>query len=483
MIRLIAIILCALLAGSAVVGTLISIAYAEEENALSTKLDIVFDETHLGLRVRQETEFLNDTGEKITSVIFSLPANAYRFLDAQTGTLTPGGVDFFQVEADGEPARWAVSGTKETVLRVEKALENGEKAVFAFGYDVVLPSGAGFLGSGEMGVRLSFFYPEPAYYNEATGAFEPVQVSDWGDFYRAKPRDFDISIEHDARYLVVSGGAQTTTAPQGGRALTTITLKNVRDAALCVSRMYTRYERETAKGAILTAYTNTRAGAKRALDAAGGMADFLTEKLGACPFESLAIVQTDVEQSASHPGLIFLPGDLFALSSRAALERETAFAVAKAWFGVSLQSDPAREPWMSASLCRYLALRYYAWKYDQARFAKELNGNSLDALRVTLPGNLQVDSALSDFQTQSEYDTVIYGRGAAALHEICVSLGEDTFFEAIRLYYAKNSGGEGGIAAFAAALNEATGREMDNLLMESLRNMGDYAGQGLEVYS
>lgn len=145
-------------------------------------------------------------------------------------------------------------------------------------------------------------------------------------------------------------------------------------------------------------------------------------------------------------------------------------------------SDASLEPWLSESMANYLTLLYYEETYGHDRFLEELNEQVLDSLRVTVPGNLTVDSAAERFNSQSEYDMIILGRGAAVFHELKGAMGDEAFWAALKRYFQDNAGGIVSIADFAAALNEGAEHTWDDFLMNQLYNIGDYVNQRIEWY-
>ena len=60
--RLLALILCVLLGGMAVVGVLITVAYGEESPGHATQLTLTVEEGAQGLRALQVTRYVNQTG-------------------------------------------------------------------------------------------------------------------------------------------------------------------------------------------------------------------------------------------------------------------------------------------------------------------------------------------------------------------------------------------------------------------------------------
>ncbi len=489
MVRLIALILCVLMVGSAVVAAIFSTGYAEELNA--TALEIYVEEDLHGLRVNQVTRYVNRTGVPLSEVLFSLGANALRrsqsapFEDidgAYPEGFTPGGADLFLVAVNGAAASWGVQGGQEAFLRVACDLAPGEEAEFSFGYEVLLPQAKGFLGTGDIGWRLSFFYPAPLVYAPSLDQFEAIKESAISSSLYFDQQDFTATVDHPSSYAVVSGGEARVTEGASGRSITHIALPAARAFALALSRRYSVCERAESP-VKLSLYSKSRLSAGKALDAAARAADFLAKTFGDLPRARFTLVETDDPgQESCFDGLIFLDTKLFALGKADELEREIAFQMARQIFKLSLGVNPAREAWLSDAVSRYAMLLYYEDAYGYDRYLQELNINSLDALNVALPSSLTVDSYADEFRTREEYLAVIEGRGAAAMHEIRLATGKDVLNAALNEYIKANARGHASIADFAAALNQAAGRELDLFLMETLTRMGEMSGRMMEWY-
>ena len=106
----------------------------------------------------------------------------------------------------------------------------------------------------------------------------------------------------------------------------------------------------------------------------------------------------------------------------------------------------------------------------------------MPALRITIPGGLNVDSAADRFTSRSEFATIVIDRGVAVMHELRETMGDEAFFEGLRLYVQANAGGIASIADFAAAIDQASGSRLDEYLVAQLETISDYAGHDVQPY-
>ena len=125
LVRIIAIVLAILLAGSAIVSVAISLAYAEEaqpteRNQYSFTMEYLGEEQ--ALRVSQRLVYLNDSGIHLDRVVFYAPANLFRrqsalmysdaeWTDAFPRGYLPGGAELLDVRVDDAATDWGFQGS------------------------------------------------------------------------------------------------------------------------------------------------------------------------------------------------------------------------------------------------------------------------------------------------------------------------------------------------------------------------------------
>ena len=134
---------------------------------------------------------------------------------------------------------------------------------------------------------------------------------------------------------------------------------------------------------------------------------------------------------------------------------------------------------MRDTLSGYAALLYFEEQEGYSGYLRRLNAQVLEALQITLPGGLTVDSAASRFTAFGEYELVVIDRGAAVMHETRALMGREAFMDALALYVTRNGGKIASIGDFVAALNEATGSRWDEYVVGQMQGIGEYVNQKL----
>jgi hypothetical protein len=484
-VRITALVLAGLLVLGVLAAAIFSAALAEAPDQCEMTLTML--EELSAVSVLQKVTYTNRTDHPLDQVVFQLAANALRrkatapyeaIDDAYPEGFTAGGVEFNLVKFNDQPADWGVQREDESLLRVACSLEPAEQGVFEFQYELLLPRALGALGTGEIGWRLSGFYPLPAVWDGA--GFAAESISPVGGALMAGMMDYSVSLNAPDTWQVAACGAIEADRPRDGRRDTRIELADARFFALAISRRYTKVEIVCQSGVRIVSYANDRAAARRAADAAGRAVDVYGAAFGAYPRAELVVAQADLAAGFAQSGLILLPESLYAFSARAELEYQAALLTAGQWFGDRVASNPAQAPWLCESLSAYAALIYCEKTYGRDRYLKEMERRVTPAVQVTIPGGVSVDSETIAFGTVSDYEAVVMGRGAAVLHEIRAHLGDAAFFDGLRLYAAQNDGGIAAKAQFVAALDEASGRDTAGLVDDLLHSIAQYIGQTVD---
>ena len=454
------------------------------------ELHISLLENEQSLLVYQQVTYTNDTGRDLRYVLFQVYANALRRqssapFDADDepyrNGFAPGGADFLSVQVNGEACEWGMQGESECFMRVACDLKAGEQARFQFSYYVLLPEVEGYLGAGT-DWRLNAFYPALCVFDAHTDDFVLGAMSAVCDAYYAQMSDYVVTLELPEDYRVACFGQPVNLDEQNGRVSWRIEAQSVREIALSLSK-YREYTDALESGVTLRVLSGSALAARRIREAADQALSLFGEWFGAYPYDVLTVTESAcLTDGDSASGLIFLNASLFSWNQGDELKAELVRQLARQWFGALVGSDPVREPWLQATLSEYAELMWVESTQGHKAYLKQLNAQAVPALRVTIPGGLTVDSAADRFSARSEFQTIVLDRGIAVMHELRETMGEEAFLEALRLYAQANAGSLASIADFAAAIDEAAGRRLDEYLVGQLQTISDYAGHDVQPY-
>lgn len=454
-----------------------------EEASNSYELELTFSEDMEALHAVQRFTFYNDTGDRLSRVMFAFYVNLlksslntmYEDASAFDYGFSPSGAALTSVKVNGEAAEWAFTDDKECFLRVMADIPAGESAVFEFEYEVLLSENRAFCGFSGTDVRLSKFCPLVCVYNE--GIWEgnsPVQHS---RFALTTPADWEVTLLLPEDYTAAGTGACEAGEAHGGVRKWTVKAEAIREFSLVISRVWREYSAFSAMGTEIKVYSSSRIYAKKALSEAVRTADIYESMFGKLP-RDIIIAECDFSNKAeAYSGLIWLDSSLFTSSKSEKRRYYIRRALAEQYFGLEVYSDPLADSWMCASLCEYIS--YLALEEEEGTSAmlKKLNSDVLPALQVTIPGDLFI-TADGILFTQSEYDTVVKERGAAAMHFMRGIMGREEFISALRYYYESCRGKK--IVTemdFLDALNHSSGRDLESTLTDILFNIDEYSNQ------
>ena len=481
-------ILCLALAALMILGVVVSAvmgAYAEEDRD-QYRLDMYYHQDSQAFEVSQVLTYRNRTGQSLSCVRFHLYENAFRrnatapfvsdeLTDAYPEGFAPGGVDFVSVTVDGEKADWGVYGPGETYLRVDAQMEPGEEREFRFDFYVLLPTSRGRCGAGGLDVRLCQFYPVAAVWDDDLHDFALQPASPLGKSLYSGAADYRVTVDVPASCIVAATGELTAEETLPGYRKRVTFEAEAREFALAMSRRYSVISAGDA-----TVYTANAPGASDALNALDSAMAWFARWLGPCPAVRLA--ESDIlDDGISFPGLILIRSGLLASGGRE-LEWEIVRQAAQQYFSCLVGPDPAHNPFLCDSLSEYAALLYFEDAHGHQDYLDRLNERCLPALQITLPGALTVDGSVYLFDSRQDYDAVIRERGCAVLHEMRSLMGREELMDGIRLYVERFSGKNAALSDFVAALDDATGKRWDELLVGQMRTIGEYARQDMTRY-
>ncbi|MDQ2851561.1 MAG: aminopeptidase N, partial [Actinomycetota bacterium] len=162
-----------------------------------------------------------------------------------------------------------------------------------------------------------------------------------------------------------------------------------------------------------------------------------------------------------------------ALQSRA---NTIAHEMAHMWFGDLVTLAWWDDLWLNESFAEYMAGRTVdaATIYDESRVAfsaaRKSWGYAADRAPSTHPvaGSPAPDalSALTNF------DGISYAKGASALGQLVLYVGDDAFIAGVRDYLTRHAFGNATLADFLAAMERSSGRDLSQWSQEWLRRSG-----------
>jgi len=186
---------------------------------------------------------------------------------------------------------------------------------------------------------------------------------------------------------------------------------------------------------------------------------FFVDLLGPFPFEKLANVQSTTRYGGmENAGAIFY-NERSVLGNRL-LESSIAHEIAHQWFGDSASEEDWYDVWLSEGFATYCAHLYNEHYYGSARLATGMAADrqKVIAYATSHPASSIVDTTITD--PNDVLNTNTYEKASWVLHMLRSSLGDPTFFDAIRAYYEKFRYGNASTADFKEVVESVSGKDL-----------------------
>jgi aminopeptidase N len=191
------------------------------------------------------------------------------------------------------------------------------------------------------------------------------------------------------------------------------------------------------------------------------MVAFYAELVAPFPYEKLAHVQSSTRYGGmENVTAIFY--DERALAARRDIEGTVAHEVAHQWFGDAVTEADWQHLWLSEGFATYLDAVFYEREDGVDVFRRKMAANAAAYLGSNVTDLPLVDttaSLLPDLFALLNQNS--YQKGAWVLHMLRGRLGDDAFFAGIRDYYATHEHGTALSADLQAALERASGTDLD----------------------
>ena len=325
-------------------------------------------------------------------------------------------------------------------------------------YTLTIPSAAYRFGVNEGVYAIGNVFVIPAAYFD--GEFFTESYYSIGDPFISECRNYQVNLTLPQDYTAVGSG---TTQTDGQT--TTFTALASRDFALCISKSFHTAE-AVQDGVLISANARTAANANTMLKIAKDAMRIYTDLFGAYPYPTLTLAETGLPfDGMSYPSFAMIASDTLDMGGEAR-EIRIAREIAKQWFQAVVGTDNFNQAWQHEALAEYALLRY--WEERHGASAREaLQYSHVDtAIQLTV-GTLTPGSPLDYFYNWSEYQTVAWYQGAAALCALELALGGelDDFLSAYYDTYAFQIASR---TDFEQMLNEYSSEDWTPLLNDYL---------------
>ncbi len=194
------------------------------------------------------------------------------------------------------------------------------------------------------------------------------------------------------------------------------------------------------------------------------MLDFFVRRFGPYPFPAYTVVITEDEleipleaQGLSVFGSNFLSDDWDVV-------RLVAHELAHQWFGNSLTLTTWRDIWLHEGFACYCE-----WLWSEESGNRSADECAVEHWNRLADGRQDVE--LADPGPDAMFEDWVYKRGALLLHSLRLTIGDDTFFELLREWVARNSHGSVTTEMFINLAEQVSERDLRSFFARWLNQL------------
>jgi hypothetical protein len=417
-------------------------------NIAHYKIDLVVGPSLARVIGRQEVSYTNTEDEPLSDIYLRLFPNSPTYGGAMTVT---------KVLLDEQPVAPAFE-LDGSALRVPLSprLQSGDSMTLTTDFDVDVPTdstvGHGLFSYVNGVMALPAVYPLIPVYDDEGWNVDVAPVH--GDDLYADVASYEVTINVPLPFVVISSGS--CRSPQRGA--WRCEAAPVREFAIILGRDYQLANRSVDDVVVNSYYyEGDETGGYVALDVAANALAVFSDLFGPYPYAELDVVQTPNRLGGmEYPGLVVIQDTLYPTGSR--VEWLTAHEVAHQWWFGIVGSDQVDEPWLDEALTQYSTILYYEMVYGPERAREVLNAELLSTHRDLIRRGLDLPVGLpADAYERDLYWRVVYDKGALYFHELRQEIGDQAFFEVLRVYYQSNRYGIAEPEDWLDAVREVTG--------------------------
>jgi len=206
---------------------------------------------------------------------------------------------------------------------------------------------------------------------------------------------------------------------------------------------------------------------RKILDGAKEIIGFYESKFGPFPFEKLSIVRRLWPTSGGHsPASFIVLNSLPQRVARRSLvevrspvdfsrwkEYFIAHEIAHQWWGQGVTWMSYHDQWLSEGLAQFSSILYLSEKYGDKVFSSILKNLTRWTEKKSEWGAITMGSRLSYFDFDA-YQSIIYNKTSVVLNMLKDFIGEESFFEGLRKFFADHKYGAASTNDFIRAFNE-----------------------------
>ena len=426
--------------------------YTKGETVNKYTITADFDAVEKIIAASETVVYTNNTRMPINAVYFHLYPNAFKTEDytpfektemnsAYPNGFEPGYIQIHNMKNGKEALNYMTMGLGDSILKVHlnKELDPGDQIEINMDFQVKMPPSCGRFGYGDNTINIANWYPIVSVFDHQGWNLEPYYAI--GDPFYSDIGDYRVMLSLPGEYIVASTGDVIKKENIDGKVRWTIEGKKVRDFALIISDKF-KIMNDEIDGIKIYSYHFEDLYGEQALQTAKDSIHIFNELFGEYPYKQFSVAASDFFIGGmEYPNLVYIDYSLYQEENKEIMEYVIAHEAAHQWWYGIVGNDEVDEPWLDEALTEYSTMLYYEKKYGEA-VREEIYKNMIEryynAYRSTEKNmNEKVCRSLKDFKNSREYQVLVYYKGAMFVHELRKKLGDDQFFQIMKVYFDK----------------------------------------------
>lgn len=399
------------------------------------------------LDVDETIRYYNNTGAALSDIVLAVEPNLYN-----------GAFNLIEIFQDNVAlATYSLNGQSLT-LSLPQALQPGAATTLGIKFKLNIPakSSTGIFGYDFNQINLVDWYPFVVPYINGWVLHDPMP---FGEHLVYDASDIELNLKTGSDVIV----AASAPAVQDGEWMN-YRLYGARTFALSASDEFLVSESAVGTVVIRSYYFDGyQAAGESILYSAVQAVSIYAAKFAPYPYETLAVVQTDIHDGQEYDGLVFLASDFYGQYGGGAKNNLTTIGIHEIahqwWFGL-VGNDQALEPWLDEAMSAYSERIFYEYNYPRY-------GDWWWQYRVDYFGaSGYVDTSIYNGGSFRAYTNAVYLNGAHFLEDLRVRMGDDDFFRFLKDYASRYSRGRATSYDFFYVVRQNTTADISDLMVE-----------------
>jgi hypothetical protein len=281
----------------------------------------------------------------------------------------------------------------------------------------------------------------------------------WGEHLVYDACDIELNIKTDPGVTLAVGAS-----PEADGEWTRYRMYGARTLAISASNEFIVSETTVGNVSIRSYYFSgyQKGGDDMLIYASEAIQTYSTE-FAPYPHQTLAIVQSDMDDGQEYDGVVFLSTDFYSQYTGSARSNLTVIGVheiAHQWWFSLVGSDQALEPWLDEALSTYSERIFFENNYPA-------NISWWWQFRVNyFKPSGYVDATIYDYGSFRSYTNAVYFQGALFLDDLRERMGYGNFSKFIKAYATRYAYGHAASADFFALARETINVNFDDLIAD-----------------